>query len=350
VTWVITRVKNFITRRIGEESGSQVLISLLIPFGAYLLAEHFHCSGILAAVAAGMTMSYAEHRTQALPETRVRRNAVWETIQFTANGIIFVLLGEQLPSIAARAAQVVHVTGHDDPLWLIAYVVTINVALIALRFAWVWVALRFTLFRAARKGEPVQKPSLRLIAATSLAGVRGAITLAGVLTIPFALSDGTPFPARTLVIFLAAAVIVVSLVLASVGLPFLLKGLKLPPEPKAQAEEDEARLEGAKAAIVAIEQFQKAMGLGPRDTELYNDAGARVLDFYRRRVENQSLHGEDAAHLRKIEEIERKLRLTGIRAERDAFYQLSRSRTLSDETMRKLVREADLVEARLTGG
>jgi CPA1 family monovalent cation:H+ antiporter len=350
VTWVITRVKNFITRRIGEESGSQVLISLLIPFGAYLLAEHFHCSGILAAVAAGMTMSYAEHRTQALPETRVRRNAVWETIQFTANGIIFVLLGEQLPSIAARAAQVVQVTGHDDPLWLIAYVVTINVALIALRFAWVWVALRFTLFRAARKGEPVQKPSLRLIAATSLAGVRGAITLAGVLTIPFALSDGTPFPARTLVIFLAAAVIVVSLVLASVGLPFLLKGLKLPPEPKAQAEEDEARLEAAKAAIVAIEQFQKAMGLGPRDTELYSDAGARVLDFYRRRVENQSLHGEDAAHLRKIEEIERKLRLTGIRAERDAFYQLSRSRALSDETMRKLVREADLVEARLTGG
>lgn len=350
VTWVITRVKNFITRRIGEESGSQVLISLLIPFGAYLLAEHFHCSGILAAVAAGMTMSYAEHRTQALPETRVRRNAVWETIQFTANGIIFVLLGEQLPSIAARAAQVVQVTGHDDPLWLIAYVVTINVALIALRFAWVWVALRFTLFRAARKGEPVQKPSLRLIAATSLAGVRGAITLAGVLTIPFALSDGTAFPARTLVIFLAAAVIVVSLVLASVGLPFLLKGLKLPPEPKAQAEEDEARLEAAKAAIIAIEQFQKAMGLGPRDTELYNDAGARVLDIYRRRIESQALHGEEAKHLRKIEEIERKLRLTGIRAERDAFYQLSRSRALSDETMRKLVREADLVEARLTGG
>ncbi|ESQ90896.1 Na+/H+ antiporter [Asticcacaulis benevestitus] len=349
VTWVITRAKNFIARRIGEDTGSQVLISLLIPFGAYLLAEHFHCSGILAAVAAGLTMSYAEQSGQALPETRVRRNAVWDTIQFTANGVIFVLLGEQLPSIAARAAQVVHLTGHDDPLWLIAYVVTINVALIALRFAWVWVALRFTLFRAARKGEPVQKPSLRLIAATSLAGVRGAITLAGVLTIPFVLSDGTAFPARTLVIFLAAAVIVVSLLLASVGLPFLLKDLKLPPEPKAQAEEDEARLEAAKAAIIAIEQFHKALGLGPRDTDLYADAGARVLDFYRRRVENQALHGENTAHLRKIEEIERKLRLTGIRAERDTFYHLSRSRALSDETMRKLVREADLVEARLTG-
>ena len=350
VTWLITRVKNFITRRIGEDTGAQVLISLLIPFGAYLLAEHVHCSGILAAVAAGMTMSYAEHRTQALPETRVRRNAVWETIQFTANGIIFVLLGEQLPSIAARAAQVVQVTGHDDPLWLIAYVAAIYLALVALRFTWVWVALRFTLFRAARKGEPVQKPSLRLIAATSLAGVRGAITLAGVLTIPFVLSDGTAFPARTLVIFLAAAVIVVSLVTASIGLPFLLKGLKLPPEPKALAEEDEARLEAAKAAIIAIEQFQKAMGLGPRETELYNDAGARVLDIYRRRIESQALRGEEAKHLRKIEEIERKLRLTGIRAERDAFYQLSRSRALSDETMRKLVREADLLEARLTGG
>ena len=92
------------------------------------------------------------------------------------------------------------------------------------------------------------------------------------------------------------------------------------------------------------------MGLGPRETELYNDAGARVLDIYRRRIESQALRGEEAKHLRKIEEIERKLRLTGIRAERDAFYQLSRSRALSDETMRKLVREADLLEARLTGG
>jgi CPA1 family monovalent cation:H+ antiporter len=350
VTWAITRVKGMIARHIGEDAGSQVLISLLIPFGAYLLAEEFHCSGILAAVAGGITMSYAEQSGQALAETRVRRNAVWDMIQFTANGIIFVLLGEQLPSIAARAASVVHLTGHTDPLWLIVYVVAISFALIALRFLWVWVALRFTLFRTARKGQAVQKPSLRLIAATSLAGVRGAITLAGVLTIPFVVGDGSAFPARTLIIFLAAAVIVVSLVLASVGLPFLLKGLKLPPEPKALAEEDSARAVAAEAAIEAIEQLQKAMKIGKKDTELYAEASARIMELYRRRIDNQGLHGEAATHLRSLEKIERELRLAGLRAEREVFYELSRSRELSDETARKLVREADLMEARLTGG
>ncbi len=349
VTWVITRVKGMIFRRIGEEAGSQVLISLLIPFGAYLLAEEFHCSGILAAVAGGITMSYAEQSGQALAETRVRRNAVWDTIQFTANGIIFVLLGEQLPSIAFRAASVVQLTGHTDPLWLIVYVAAISLALVTLRFAWVWVALRFTLFRAARKGLPVQKPSLRLIAATSLAGVRGAITLAGVLTIPFVVGDGSAFPARTLIIFLAAAVIVVSLVLASVCLPFLLKGLQLPPEPKALAEEDAARAVAAEAAIEAIEQLQNAMKIGKKDTELYAEASARIMELYRRRIDNQGLHGEAATHLRRLEKIERELRLAGLRAEREVFYELSRSRELSDETARKLVREADLMEARLTG-
>ncbi|HTM80914.1 Na+/H+ antiporter [Asticcacaulis sp.] len=349
VTWVITRVKGMIFRRIGEEAGSQVLISLLIPFGAYLLAEEFHCSGILAAVAGGITMSYAEQSGQALAETRVRRNAVWDMIQFTANGIIFVLLGEQLPSIAFRAASVVQLTGHTDPLWLIVYVAAISLALVTLRFAWVWVALRFTLFRAARKGLPVQKPSLRLIAATSLAGVRGAITLAGVLTIPFVVGDGSAFPARTLIIFLAAAVIVVSLVLASVCLPFLLKGLQLPPEPKALAEEDAARAVAAEAAIEAIEQLQNAMKIGKKDTELYAEASARIMELYRRRIDNQGLHGEAATHLRRLEKIERELRLAGLRAEREVFYELSRSRELSDETARKLVREADLMEARLTG-
>jgi NhaP-type Na+/H+ or K+/H+ antiporter len=185
VTWIATVAKNWISQHFGEETGSQILISLLIPFGAYLMAEHLHCSGILAAVAAGITMSYVEQTGQALPVTRVRRSAVWDLAQFTANGIIFVLLGEQLPQLFTGAARVVSETGHHEPIWLVAYVVAINLALAALRFLWVWTSLRFTLFRAALKGQHPYVPSWRLIAATSLAGVRGTITLAGVLGAAF---------------------------------------------------------------------------------------------------------------------------------------------------------------------
>lgn len=346
MTWIVMKAKNHLSRKLGEEPGSQILITLLIPFGAYLLAEEVHCSGILAAVAAGITMSYAEQSGQALAVTRVRRNAVWDTVQFALNGIIFVLLGEQLPSIVAGAAQVVTDTGHLEPIWLAVYVVAINLALALLRLLWVWISLRFTLYRAERQGRTVARPNWRLVVAMSVAGVRGAITLAGILTLPLVLDDGTPFPARDLAIFLAAGVIIASLAAASIGLPFLLRDLELPPEPSHQREEDAARIAAAEAAIRMIERLQHEIGEGRGDADLYADVGSRLMELYRQRIDTRSKTGDEAEQVKHLEEIERRLRLAGVRAERDEIYRLGRARKLSDDLVRKLVREADLMEAR----
>jgi CPA1 family monovalent cation:H+ antiporter len=349
VTWAITGIKDWMARRLGEDTGSQILISLLIPFGAYLLAEHLHCSGILAAVAAGITMSYVELTGRALATTRMRRTGVWDTIQFAVNGVIFVLLGEQMPKLIEGAARVVQDAGHHDPLWLIVYVVAINAALAALRFLWVWVSLRLTLFRASRSsGMQATRPSWRLVAATSLAGVRGAITLAGVLTLPLLLPDGSPFPARDLAIFLAAGVILSSLVAATIGLPFLLGGLQIPPEPAHDEQEDTARVAAAEAAIKAIEQAQHELSQNRPDADLHADTGAKIMDVYRARITSQPHSAEEAEKMRLIGEIERQLRLAGLRAERDELFRLVRARQLPEETVRKLVREIDLLEARLT--
>ena len=256
------------------------------------------------------------------------------------------MLGEQLPQFATGAALVVREAGHHEPIWLVVYVVAINLALAALRFIWVWTSLRFMLFRAPLKGQNPYVPSWRLIAATSFAGVRGTITLAGVLTLPLTMNDGSAFPARDLAIFLAAGVIIVSLVAASFGLPFLFKGLELPSEPSQQEEEDLARIAAAEAAIRAIEQAQHHMGEGRSDADLYTDAGVRIMDLYRQRINGRSTTGKEASLVRKIDEIERRLRLTGLRAERTEIYRIARARRLSDETARKLVRELDLLESR----
>jgi CPA1 family monovalent cation:H+ antiporter len=346
VTWIASVAKNWVSRHFGEETGSQILISLLMPFSAYLLAEHLHCSGILAAVAAGITMSYVEQGGQALPITRVRRSAVWDLVQFTASGIVFVLLGEQLPQLVAGAARAVREAGHHESIWLIVYVAAISLTLAVLRLTWVWTSLRFTLFRAALGGRAPYVPSWRLIAATSLAGVRGTITLAGVLTLPLTMNDGSAFPARDLAIILAAGVIIVSLVSASFGLPFLLRGLELPPETSQQEEEDRARIAAAEAAIQAIEQAQHHMGDGRSDADLHTDAGAHIMSLYRQRIDGRSASDKDASLARKIDEIERRLRLIGLRAERTEIYRIARARELSDETSRKLVRELDLLESR----
>ena len=346
VTWTVTKLKNWIIDKLGEDTSVQILVSLLIPFGAYLLAEHFHCSGILAAVAAGVTMSFTEQTGRALAVTRVRRAAVWDTVQFALNGVIFVLLGEQMPSIMARAAETVRITGHHEPWWLIVYVLAITAALAVLRFVWAWFSLKWNIARAMRRGQPPPPVSWRLIAATSVAGVRGAITLAGVLTLPFALADGTPFPARNLAIFLAAGVIIVSLVLASIVLPRLLKNLELPPEPSHQNEIDNARVEAAQAAITAIEQAQHGMAEGRADADLYIDASGRIMELYRQRIDSRRQEPEALEINRRMDLIERQLRLAGLRAERDAIFKLARARRLDDESARKLVREIDLLEAR----
>jgi CPA1 family monovalent cation:H+ antiporter len=346
VTWLTTKVKESVTRRIGEESGSQILISLLLPFACYLLAERLHCSGILAAVAAGLTMSSVEASGRAMASTRMRRNAVWDTIQFVANGIIFVLLGEQLPAILGQAVETVRVTGHHEPWWLLVYVLAIYVGLIALRFLWVWVSLSLTIFKARLHGTRSSGPDWRLVAATSLAGVRGAITLAGVLTLPIRLNDGSPFPARELAIFLAMGVIIVSLLAASIGLPLLLRGLEMPAEPSYQAEEDRARVAAAEAAIAEIERVQHRLAAGRKDADVYIAAAARVMDFYRSRIETRSREGEAGLRARESEDAERKMRMAAVKAERRTIFKMLRSQQIGSEIAGRLVLELDLLEAR----
>ncbi|KAB7644176.1 Na+/H+ antiporter [Polymorphobacter fuscus] len=351
VTLAVTQTKAWVSRIYGEDTGSQVLVSLLIPFAAYLLAEEVHASGILAAVAAGVTMSFADVASEAMAATRMRRNSVWDMIQFTLNGIIFVLLGEQLPRILASARATVQLTDHVEPWWLSVYVLAIVAGLVVLRFAWVWVSFRLTLLRRRRDGtaDVPHSPDWRLFAAMSAAGVRGAITLAGVLTLPLAMADGAAFPARDLAIFLATGVIIVSLVLASVVLPLLLRGLTMPAEPSKQAEEDRARVLAAEAAIRAIESTQHRLAEGRSDADIFAAAGARIMGIYRQRIESRSRQGQAGRDAAQQERIERELLLAAVAAERGVIAEHLRERRIGSAAGHKLIRELDLIEVRFKG-
>ena len=348
VTYGISIAQRWMSRHFGEESGSPILVNLLTPFAAYLIAEHIQTSGILAAVAAGVTMSYVELSGRALATTRVQRAAVWETVHFSLNGIIFVLLGEQLPGIMQSAGASVEDIGHVSRWWLLVYVLALVAILIVLRCFWVWANWHVSRHLASRKGETLPPPNWRIIAAMSLAGVRGAVTLAGVLTLPLLLPDGSEFPARDIVIFLAASVILLSLLLANVGLPRLLNGLTLPEEAADRQEEDLARREAAIAAIAAIEAARHSLcDETTMASELYTNAAVRVLENYKHRLDDSGAPGSvNAERLREADSAEVKLRLAALQAERDTIFRLARESAISDELSRKLVRQIDLMEAR----
>lgn len=350
-TFIIAHAGNRLFARFQLEAGSQIIISLLIPFIAYLLAENAEASGILASVAAGVMMSFMENYAPNAATTRMRRFAVWNTLQFVANGIIFVLLGEQLPEIISGAANVVRETGHQNPLWLGFYVFIIYAVLIALRFVWVWVSLRFTLFNATRRGLQSFNPGWKLVAATSFAGVRGTVTLAGVMTLPLFLANGQPFPARDLAIFLAAGVIVLSLIAASIVLPFLLRNLKLPQEASSRKEEESAQAAAYEAAIQAVEKETHALCEGQSDADIYTNAGAHIMQIYRERLtsiisdndseEKISRHTQD-------NKVEKLLRLRALEAERQVYYDYKRQRLLPEESADKFLHAVDLMEAQLS--
>jgi CPA1 family monovalent cation:H+ antiporter len=346
VTYAIVRIKEVIARLYGEDPGVQILISLIIPFAAYQTAESLHCSGILAAVTAGIVMGYAEFYGQVQAVTRIRRNAVWDTVQYTLNGFIFVLLGKQFTHILLGAEKIF--VGYEGAAMgrLFLYVGIVTIALIVLRLVWVYISFHITHLRTGFARRAEDRHSWRLFVATGLAGVRGAVTLAGVLSLPLTLDNGNPFPYREFCIFIAAGVIVFSMLTATLTLPYILRGANVLPEGDSRRRDEKARRAAAQAAIRAIEQAQHNMAEGRSDADLYTEAAHHVMEMYRLRIMHWDNPARAQTQFQKIESLEKELALTGLKAERQEIHRLARETKIDEEAYRRLVREIDLAEAR----
>ena len=140
-------------------------------------------------------------------------------------------------------------------------------------------------------------------------------------------------------IALAAGVIIVSLVAASIGLPLVLRGLALPPEPSKQGEENRARVAAARAAIRAVDAAQHDLAQREDDVDVYTEAATRIMDLYRERIRVRVDGAPELALIQQNERIDRLLRLSAIRAEREEVFRLQRTRAIGSETGRKLTRE-----------
>jgi len=333
LSWFVNRLNYLVTRRIGEDVSTEIVFSLLIPFAAYYLAEKAGGSGVLAVVAAGLVMSRMEIRHLGLPGTRLRRNAVWDLLQFGLNGAMFIILGEQLPHIFRKASELVGATGHAGAYWLVIYAGLVVLGLIALRFVWVWVSLTL-----ARGHQP-----LRMVLVAGLSGVRGAITLAGVLSMPLVLDNGQPFPARDLIIFIAACVIILSLLMACLSMPLALRGLVEDSQPALPEQELQARMKAANVALDAIEAMRKEMSSDPAE-----QVAADISALYSGRLERaKALIGSpDPAETLQILQAERRIWLAALHAERIAIQSEVRAHRLTDDVGRTLLHEVDLMEER----
>ena len=339
----IESIKIWLGRYVEEEVGTHILISLLIPFAAYLLAEHVHSSGILAVVAAGVTMSYSEASGRAQALTRLQRRTIWDMLKFTLNGLLFVLLGEQLPTLFASASAAAREAGHAHISWLLLAVILITTALISLRFIWGWLVIRLTWL--VDHTQPIARHiNWRILLMMSVAGVRGAVTLAGVLTLPLFMPDASPFPTRDLAIFIAGGVIILSLIIASVSIPWLLQSPSIDIEPHSLPDEiliaNQASQEAALAKLALLnEQY--------RDNPLYQQALSTVLQDYQQAQSLQPLSVQEKRQLEKVHKLSKQIKRQVLDAQRSAIFKLVRERQISDDCMRHLIQHLDLLEIQL---
>lgn len=345
VAWAIGWLNQLLVKRTGEEPAIQIMISLLMPFTAYLLAEHLHVSGILAAVVAGIAMHYEKIAGRMQAATRMQSKAVWDTVQTALNGMIFILLGEQLPGMWTNMPAVAEAAGASHPWMLFVYVVIITVALAVLRFSWVWISMTLTVFHKRRRGKEADVMHIRMMAVMATAGVRGAITLAGILTLPLLMPDGSLFPNRDVAIFLAMGVILCSLLIASIALPILTKGLvqDLPYD----NDEIRARLALNEAAMAHLRELMNHPSDDMDEIAMRTEVGAQLLEIYGRRLDNSDETESDVYDLHKMIDMEREMSKSALKAKRDALYQMRKSKNINERVYHRLRDELDLKEETL---
>ena len=328
VGWIV----DFIESRI-EDGPIEIVLSILVPYAVYLAADAVHASGVLAVVACGLFLSRRSAHFFS-PSVRLQIWSVWQSLTFVLNGLVFVLIGLQLPAIRAS------IRGYSLSALLIDGAI-FSAMLIVLRMVWTFPGAFLAYFLRTRLGHQHEKPpQARQIFVVGWTGMRGVVSLAAAIALPAVLADGTPFPQRNLIVFLTFCVIVVTLVLQGVSLPPLIRALGLAGTGGPNCEEREARRIVMEAAVSHVEEAktQDNETSGP----LYDD----IAGHYRQRLaslqpgaENQE---EIAVHGRHIE-----LSLEALRVERQTLIRLRNEGRINDEVLRRIEHELDLSESRL---
>jgi Na+/H+ antiporter len=317
----------FIHKRLGD-AFIEVLMTLSVPYVAYVLAEWFHLSGVLAVVAAGIVRGrYSPEIVSA--EMRILARSMWNVLVFLLNSLIFILIGLQLSAMFDRLSG--YSTGQ-----LLTYGTLVSVVAIGIRFLWVYPATYLPwLLGGRRRGQP--GPPEAEVFIMSWCGMRGIVSLAAALALPAVLPDGSPFPQRDLVIFLTFAVIAVTLVVQGLSLGPLIRRLKVGEDWSSHHEHHHASNALANAAIEAITALAKKENLP-------EDLAERIRAEFAEKV-TLGLH--DGPVINRGAEMAKRLRLEAIRAERQALIRIWREGRIGDEVLHQLEENLDYQEERL---
>jgi monovalent cation/hydrogen antiporter len=324
-------------RRRLDDPPTEITLSLITGYAAFVPAEQLHVSGVLSVVTAGLYLGWRAPEL-ASPPTRLQASAMWDVLTFLLNATLFVLIGLQLPVVLDA------LTG--QPLSeLLGYAALVSVTVIGARFAWVFTMpyIVRALDRRPRQRERRVGAAARVIIAWS--GLRGAVSLATALALPLETDAGAQLPGRDLIVFVTFAVVLVTVVGQGLTLPVLIRRLGVAADGRDEEHEElVARLVASKAALTELEVMADEGWAG--DEPL--DRARQYYEQRKRRFAARAGKIEDDGYEDASEVRERVLRRL-YRAERQAIVELRNSGDISNEVMHRLERELDLEESYLEG-
>jgi Na+/H+ antiporter len=324
VGWLAVQVR----RRI-DQSLLEITLSLVTPYVTYVLAEGVHVSGVLATVTAGI---YVGSHLSAIyaPSARLQAFAFLDVLVFLLDVVLFTLVGMEL-------VRSLHWVPGMSAGRVVAVIATVVAVVIASRLVWMLSGpVTARLF-----GRATDAPVWRERVVVAWAGMRGGLSLAAALAIPLRLADGTPFPDRDLVIVVASAVIVASLLIQGTSLPWLLRRLDLRSEDFGSAE-NKARLKAARAALAWLEDHHDDT------TDEAAESARSLYEAKVRRLELGPPSNDESDDAQEMDQY-RALRLKLIGVERSVLLSLRRDGRINATLLRAIERDLDLEEARHSG-
>lgn len=323
-------------KAISRDTVTNTAITLLIPYGSYLIAEELHISGVLVVVTVGLYVSVRSVDVFTY-QSRLQTNSVWETVVFLLNGLVFILIGLQLPTIVSE------LNGYTLTQAL-NYALLISAVAIVCRIVWVFPGAYLPRWFSKRIRQREVKPSWQQVSVVSWAGMRGVVSLAGALALPLTLPNGQPFPGRDLILFITFGVIFCTLVLQGLTLPVLIDELNVRAPVDEKLEERKLRRKMAQQVITHLEANHSA-------GSVHDDVLNYVKNTYELRINElngmlRANNGSDRPAELYQEAIRLQLELLSV--ERAVLSEQRKDSLLDDDTLRKLEQELDLEAARLS--
>lgn len=311
-------------------------LSLLTPFAAFLLAQTFYCSGVVAVLVAALVLTYVGPRV-IRARSRLQAFAFWDISTFLINGSLWVFVGVQLPGAARGIADVHGGLRHAAELAL-----AVTGVVIATRIA--WTELTTLLLRAVdrRAVQRSRRVAWRQRTVSSWAGFRGAVSLAAALAVPMTTRSGAAFPDRNLIIFTVSVVILVTVLVQGATLPAVVRWAQMP-EDSAHADELQlARTRSAQAALDALPLVANQLNVGQ---ELLH----RLQQEYEEHAALVTANGDASAtnHMAEQNDLIRRVRLGVLEYKRRAVTDLRDQNRIDDIVLRELQQAMDLEEVQL---